>query len=386
MVTDSRMEVPLVDLKAAFEPIRDEVLREFASILDRMQLLLGPNAEAFEREFTEYCGARHGVAVSNGTDALYAALVACGVGPGDEVIAPSHTFFATIEAIVHTGATPVLVDVEPDTLTMDPAEARGAVTDATRAIVPVHLYGHPVDMDPILELARERDLRVIEDAAQAHGAVYKGRRCGSLGDAASFSFYFTKNLGAVGEAGFVTANDPAIAEKVRLLRHHGHTSKFEHALFGHNLRMDELQAAFLRIRLRDLDRALDRRRANASLYTELFSGSAVATLRSRPETTPVHHLYPIRVADRDGLIAYLSDWGIGTGIHYPVPTHRQPALENQPHRCHSMAVTDIAAGEIVSIPMYPELSEDQIRYVAKRVLEFAHGGRGASSAPNDLTA
>ncbi len=324
--------------------------------------------------------------MSNGTDALYAALVASGVGPGDEFIAPSHTFFATIEAIVHTGATPVLVDVEADTLTMDATEARGAVTEATRAIVPVHLYGHPVDMEPILELARERDLRVVEDAAQAHGAVYKGRRCGSFGDAASFSFYFTKNLGAVGEAGFVTTNEPSVAEKVRLLRHHGHTSKFEHALFGHNLRMDELQAAFLRIRLRDLDCALDRRRANASLYTELFSGSSVKTLCPRPETTPAHHLYPIRVADRDGLIAYLSDWGIGTGIHYPIPTHQQPALESHPHRCHSMVVTDAAVGEIVSVPMYPELTEDQIRYVAKRVLDFAQLGRDASSAPSKSTA
>ena len=275
-----------MDLKAAFEPIRDEVLREFANVLDNMHLLLGPNAVAFEREFTNYCGARHGVAVSSGTDALFAALVACGVGPGDEVIAPSHTFFATIEAIVHTGAIPVLVDVEPGTLTMDPAQAASAVTDATRAIVPVHLYGHPVDMDPILELARERNLRVIEDAAHAHGAVYKGRRCGSFGDAASFSFYYTKNLGAVGEAGFVTSKDAAVAEKVRLLRHHGHTSKFEHALFGHNLRMDELQAAFLRIRLRDLDHALDRRRANASLYAERLSGGAVETLQSRPILCP----------------------------------------------------------------------------------------------------
>jgi len=374
------MEVPLVDLKAAFKPIRDEVLREFTNVLDEMHLLLGPNSEAFEREFTDYCGAQHGVAVSSGTDALYAALVACGLGPGDEVLAPSHTFFAPIEALVHTGAMPVFVDVEANTLTMDPAQARSAVTDATRAIVPVHLYGHPVDMDPILELARERNLRVIEDAAQAHGAAYKGRRCGSFGDAASFSFYFTKNLGAVGEAGFVTTNDPDIAEKVRLLRHHGHTSKFEHALFGHNLRMDELQAAFLRIRLRGLDHALDRRRANASLYSELLAGSAVETLRSRPDTVPGHHLYPIRVADRDGLIAYLSDWGVGTGIHYPIPTHLQPALKYQPHRCHSMAVTDAAVGEIVSIPIYPELSESQIGYVAKRVLEFTRDGRRVGRA------
>jgi len=380
------MEVPLVDLKAAFAPIRDEVMREFANILDRMQLMLGPNTEAFESEFTAYCGAPAGVAVSNGTDALYAALVACGIGPGDEVIAPSHTFFATIEAIFHTGATPVLVDVENDTLTMDPDAARAAVTGATRAIVPVHLYGHPAEMDPIVELAREHGLRVVEDAAQAHGALYRDRRCGNLGDAASFSFYFTKNLGAVGEAGFVTTRDPAVAERVRLLRHHGHTSKFEHAIVGHNFRMDELQAAFLRIRLRNLDRALDRRRANAALYTKLFEDTGVATLRARPDTTPAHHLFPVRIPDRDGLIAYLSEWGIGTGIHYPIPAHRQRALEGRNYRCHSMTVTEAAVDEIVSLPMYPELTEDQIHYVAQRVIEFSRDGRTARSAPKRRSA
>jgi dTDP-4-amino-4,6-dideoxygalactose transaminase len=370
------MVVPLVDLRASFRPIRDEVLREFGEILERMNLLLGPNAEAFEREFAEYCGVPQGIAVSNGTDALFAALSACGVGAGDEVIAPAHTFFATIEAIVHTGATPVLVDVEPDTLTIDPDEVRKAVTPATRAIVPVHLYGHPADMGPILELAREHDLRVVEDAAQAHGATYKGRRCGSMGDAAGFSFCFTKNLAAVGEGGFVTTRDEAVAERIRLLRHHGHVSKFEHAIVGRNLRIDELQAAVLRIRLRGLDDALERRRAHARRYDELFANTGVRTLTARPDCAPVHHIYPLRVPNRDALIQHLGDRGIGTGIHYPIPAHRQPALKTHPHRQHPMTVTDEACRELVSIPMYPDLTDEQIDYVAGHVLDFTERGAG----------
>jgi dTDP-4-amino-4,6-dideoxygalactose transaminase len=373
------MVVPLVDLRASFRPIRDEVMREFGEILDRMNLLLGPNTEAFEREFAEYCGAPQGVAVSNGPDALFAALFACGIGAGDEVIAPAHTFFATIEAIVHTGATPVLVDVEPDTLTIDPQEVRKAVTRATRAVVPVHLYGHPADMDPILALAREHHLRVIEDAAQAHGATYKGRRCGSLGDAGCFSFYVTKNLAAVGEGGFVTARDGEVAERVRLLRHHGHVSKFEHAIVGRNLRMDELQAAVLRIRLRGLDEALERRREHARRYDELFANSSVRTLTQRPDCVAVHHLYPLRVASRDALIRHLGDCGIGTGIHYPIPAHRQPALEPHPNRQHSMTVTEEACRELVSIPMYPDLTDEQIDYVAGHVLDFTEHSDGSGA-------
>ena len=216
------MVVPLVDLRAGAVAVREEVLREFGHVLDDMQLLLGPSVRAFEREFAAFCEVEHGVAVSSGTDALLAALLACGVGPGDEVIAPSLTFFATIEAIVHAGAIPVLVDVEPETLTIDPREVRAAITRATRAVMPVHLYGHPADMDSIVAVAREYGLLVIEDAAQAHGARYAGRRCGAIGDAGCFSFYFTKNLGAFGEGGFVTTGDAAVAERLRRLRHHGH--------------------------------------------------------------------------------------------------------------------------------------------------------------------
>jgi len=364
------MKVPLVDLHAAFLPVKDQVFREFERILEGMQLFQGPNAVAFEEEFAGYCGAPHGMGVGNGTDAVFAALVACGVGPGDEVIAPAHTFFATLEAIVHTGATPVLVDVEPGTLTLDPEAAREAVTDATRAILPVHLYGQAADMDPLLALAAEHGLRVVEDAAQAHGARYKGRRCGSLGDAAAFSFYFTKNLGAVGEGGFVTARDPEVAEKVRLLRHHGHVSKFEHAVVGYNLRLDELQAAVLRAKLPRLDEANARRRAWAARYDELFAGSPVRIPTCREGNEHVYHVYAARVPLRDELALRLAERGVGTGIHYKVPGHLQPALKHHPHRAHAMDHTVEACRELISLPMYPELTDEQVRYVAEQVLEF----------------
>lgn len=366
--------VPLVDLRAGFEPIRAEVLREFESVLDGMQLMLGPQQRAFEEEFARYCGVAHGVALSSGTDALLAALLACGVGAGDEVICPSHTFFATVEAIVHTGAVPVLVDVEADTLTLDPERVRDAVGPATRAIVPVHLYGHSADMDPILEIARQHGLRVIEDAAQAHGARYKGRRCGSLGDVGCFSFYFTKNLGAFGEGGFAATGDPELAERMRLLRHHGHTSKFEHQLVGYNLRMDELQAAVLRLKLPHLDRANTQRREAAERYRRALEGLAITLPSTRAACENVHHVYPIRVRERDALIEHLSEHGIGTGIHYKIPAHRQPALRAHPHRHGVLEITDRACAELVSLPMYPDLTAEQTAYVAEHVREFLVGG------------
>ena len=364
------MNVPLVDLRAAFAPVKEQVFRDFESILDGMQLFHGPHTQAFETEFAAYCGSAHGLAVSNGTDALFAALLACGVGPGDEVIAPAHTFFATIEAIVHTGATPVLADVERDTFTIDPAAVRSLLSERTRAIVPVHLYGQCADMDPLLEIARERGLRVVEDAAQAHGAVYKGRRAGSLGDAASFSFYFTKNLGGVGEGGFITTNDAKLAEQVRLLRHHGHVSKFEHAIVGYNLRLDELQAAVLRAKLPGLDAGNDQRRAHAAHYARLFKGSAVQVPVCRPGNEHVYHVYAVRTPRRDELADHLAQRGVGTGIHYKNPGHLQPALRSVPHRAGDMKVTIEACRELISLPMYPQLSAEQIEYVAAQVLEF----------------
>jgi dTDP-4-amino-4,6-dideoxygalactose transaminase len=362
--------IPLVDLRASWLAIREELLREFARVLDGMELLLGPEQRAFEAEFAAYCGAAHGVALSNGTDALRVALLACGIGPGDEVICPSHTFFATVEAVLQTGATAVLADVEEGTLTLDPDAARDCLSPATRALVPVHLYGHPADMEALLALAAERGLRVVEDAAQAHGARHHGRRCGSLGDAASFSFYFTKNLGAFGEAGFVTARDEGVAERVRLLRHHGHVSKFEHAIVGSNLRMDELQAVVLRIKLRRLDAGNARRRAIAARYAELLADCPVRLPRTRPGCEPVFHVYAIRSRERDALAARLAREGIATGIHYRTPAHRQPALAKEAHRCGRLDVTEQACEELLSLPIYPELTDEQVERVARAVREF----------------
>ena len=376
MASDSGLPViPLVDLRAAFAPVREQAMREFEAILDRMDLFLGPNLRAFETEFAAYCGVAHGIGVSNGTDAVFAALKACGVGPGDEVIAPAHTFFATIEAIVHTGAMPVLVDAEPDCLTIDVSQIRVAITSATKAIVPVHLYGHPADMDPIVEVARQHGLWVVEDAAQAHGARYKGRRCGSLGDVAAFSCYMTKNLGAVGEAGFIGTSNVELAERVRLLRHHGHVSKFEHRICGYNLRMDELQAAVLRLKLPGLDAGNRRRREIAAAYSARFAGSPVRVLASKPQAEPAFHVFAIRVPERDALRDALTEQGIETGIHYLVPGFRQPALQTVPHRHLDMQVTEDACRELLSLPIYPSLTDEQVDYVASAVLGFFEEGR-----------
>lgn len=365
------MFVPLVDLRASLRPIKEALFGQFEEILDGMRLHLGPNVEAFEREFAAYCDVGDGVAVSSGTDALYAALRACGIGRGDEVIAPSLTFFATIEAIIHTGAVPVLVDVDRESLTIDSDAVRTAITKATKAILPVHLHGHPAEMDAINQIAKEFHLYVIEDAAQAHGARYKGRLCGSMGDCGCFSFYFTKNLGAFGEGGFVTTSDPELAHQIRLLRNHGHVSKFEHAIVGHNFRMDELQAAVLRLKLPDLDRANERRRQLADRYRQRLAGNDLLMPGCRDGCQCIYHMFPVRTHCRDELCDYLEANSIGTGIHYKIPAHRQVALRKHPHRVvGTMHVTETACNELLSIPIYPELTDEQFEYVADHVRRF----------------
>ena len=362
-------KVPLVDLRAALAPIRAELFEQFGAILDRMQLYLGPQVTRFESEFAAFCQVAHGISVSSGTDALFVALRACGIGPGDEVVVPSLTFFATIEAICHTGATPVFCDVEPDQLTIDVSRIPAALSPATRAIVPVHLYGHPARMDPILQIAGAHGLRVIEDAAQAHGALDRQRRCGSMSTAASFSFYFTKNLGGLGEGGFVTTNDAEVAERARLLRNHGHVSKFEHGLVGHNFRMDELQAAVLRLKLRTLEKDNQRRRQLAANYARRLDHPNIQVLGISSDCEPVHQVYPIRVQQRDRLRALLEANGIETGIHYKIPAHRQPAMKQHPHRCGAMPVTDEVCDQLLSIPMYAQLTDRQQTQVIDQVLQ-----------------
>lgn len=358
------MEIPFVDLKAQYATIEEEIMAGFREALAGMNLLLGPNVRAFEAEFAEYCQARYALGVANGTDALVLALKACGVGPGDEVITVSHSFIATAEAITSLQAIPVYVDVDPVTYTLDPAKLPAALTPRTRAIVPVHLYGQMADMDPIMEFAQQHGLVVIEDACQAHGAEYKGRRAGSIGDAAAFSFYMGKNLGAYGDAGAVTTNSKAVADHIRLLRDHGSASKYEHVEMGVNSRLDELQAVVLRVKLPYLDAWNEARRRHADTYRRLLEESYVTTPEEASYAKHIYHLFVVQVDQRDRVREILDDHGIATGIHYPTPIHQQAASRGCGRVAGSLAVTETIAGRILSLPMYAELELEQSEFVA----------------------
>ncbi len=364
------MNIPLVDLRAQYDSIKPEIDDAIRRAVESFHFILGPEASAFEEEFARYVNARGAVAVGSGTAALHLALLACGVGAGDEVITTPHTFIATAEAISHTGARPVFVDIDPVTYNLDPNLVEDAITDRTRVILPVHLYGQPADLDPLLEIARRRGLYLIEDAAQAHGAEYRGRRCGSIGDLACFSFYPGKNLGAYGDAGAVTGNDADLLERVRLLRDHGRTTKYEHQEIGYGERMDAIQAAVLRVKLRCLEDWTERRRAAARAYTGLLGGTDVATPVESDDVRHVYHLYVVRSPRRDALQEHLRREGIGASIHYPLPLHRQPAYTRL-GISGTFPQTDRAASEVLSLPMYPELTKDQIHRVAERVRAFA---------------
>lgn len=364
------MKVPLVDLRATYLPIRKKIHESFDAILDKMGLFLGENVQAFETEFAEYCGADFGLGCSNGTDALTLALSAFDFEPGFEVIVPSHTFFATIESVVHAGGVPVMVDIDPKTYTMDPDRMAAAVTPKTKAVVPVHLYGQPADLDPILRTARGHGLKVIEDAAQAHGARYKGRTAGGLTDAAAFSFYYTKNLGAFGEAGFVTASDPQVFERMKLLRHHGHATKFEHTLIGFNMRIDELQAAVLRAKLPGLDANNAKRRQIAKRFDDAFANLDVVTPFVADYAEPNYHCYVIQTERRDEFVHHLDECGVGTGIHYKQPAHLQPAMKNVPHRAMPLPVTEAVCTRCLTLPCYPELTDEQCAHVVASVQKF----------------
>ncbi len=363
-------QVPLVDLRAAYLPIRQQVSDAFEAIFDKMGLFLGDNVQAFEAEFTEYCQADFGLGCSSGTDAATLALEAFDFKPGFEAIVPAHTFFATIESVVHAGGVPVMVDIDPKTYCMDPERVESAITRQTAVVMPVHIYGQPADVDPIVRMARDRKLKVIEDAAQAHGARYKGRPAGSLADAAAFSFYFTKNLGALGEAGFVTAKDEKVFERMKLLRHHGHHSKFEHTLIGYNMRIDELQAAVLRAKLPGLDANNAQRRRIAARYNEAFSELDMVTPYAAPYAGHNYHCYVIQTDRRDELSHHLSECNIGTGIHYKTPAHRQPALRSVPHRAMPLEVTESLCARCLTLPCYPELTDQQIEHVIDSVGRF----------------
>jgi dTDP-4-amino-4,6-dideoxygalactose transaminase len=341
-------------------------------VLDGGRYILGDEVKAFESEFAGYLGAAHAVGVGNGTDALELALAAVGVGKGDEVVTVSHTAVATVAAIEHLGAVPVLVDIDPATFTMDPAAIEAAVTPRTRAIVPVHLYGQPADLAPIAEVARRRGLKLVEDCAQAHGARYHGKRVGSFGDAAAFSFYPTKNLGAIGDGGAVVTSDDEVAKRARLLREYGWAERYVSHLAGWNTRLDELQAAVLRVKLRALDADNEKRAKLAAVYDAGLAGlPGLATPMTRAGSTHVHHLYVVRSAKRARLVEGLRARGIGTGIHYPVPVHLQPAYQGRVRCVGPLKATEQAALEVLSLPMFPEVPDEDLHRVVAAAREGA---------------
>lgn len=369
-------KIKLVDLYSHYEPHKADILSAIEEVLEGMHLYLGENTYRLEEEFAGFCQTRHGIAVGSGTDAVHLALRACGVVPGDEVITVPNTFFATVEAIVLAGAKPVFVDIDPQTYNMDPAFIEAAITPRTRAIVPVHLYGQPADMKPILKIAKKHGLRVIEDACQAHGAEYDGRRAGSLGDAAAFSFYCAKNLGAFGEAGMVVTNDREIATSIQMLRDHGSNERYHHAMYGGNWRIDEVQAAILRVKLPHLDEANTRRRAWAFEYKRSLEGLREVELPNEEiYAQHVYHLFVIKTRQRDELRAWLGERGIETGIHYPVPLHLQEACADLGLPAGSFPNAEESAEQILSLPMFPELTIDQVGYVCQTIRDFFHQGR-----------
>jgi dTDP-4-amino-4,6-dideoxygalactose transaminase len=355
--------IPLVGLFDQYQTIKSEIDAAIENIITKSAFIGGEEVRRFESEFAAFCEARACVGVGNGTDALYLTLRALGIGPGDEVITVAHTFIATSEAISMTGASPIFIDITEDTMLMNPALIEPAITPRTKAIVPVHLYGQSCDMDTIMEIARRHGLKVVEDAAQAHGGKWRGQRVGSIGDAATFSFYPGKNLGAFGDAGAVVSQDEALIEKIRMLANHGRLEKYTHKMEGVNSRLDGLQAAILRVKLRHLDGWNRKRRAHADFYLESLSQSEARPQAVNPNAEPVWHLFVVRVQDREALQQRLKDAGIATGVHYPVPLHVQPAYESRQIPLGSLPVTEAAASEVVSLPMYPELSQEQLESI-----------------------
>jgi dTDP-4-amino-4,6-dideoxygalactose transaminase len=360
------MKVPFLDLKAQYESIRDEVAVAIQQVLDRTAFASGPFVAQFEKEFAAFCTTQHAIGVGSGTEALWLALLGLGIGPGDEVITTPNTFIATAEAISYCGAKPVFVDVDETTYNMDPGLLEAAITPRTKAVIPVHLFGQMADMDPIVEIARRRKLFVVEDASPAHGAEYKGKLAGSIGDAGCFSFYPGKNLGAYGEAGAVVTNNGSLDQKIRMLRDHGQAKKYHHTYIGWNARMDGIQGAILSVKLKRLPEWTEARRRNARIYDKLLQGvQGVVPPKEAAYGKHVYHLYAVRVAERDRLIAALAEKEVFCGIHYPIPVHLLEAYSSLGLRKGSFPVAEKSASGFVSLPMFPELTPEQIDFVAE---------------------
>jgi dTDP-4-amino-4,6-dideoxygalactose transaminase len=363
------MHVSFDALERQHDAIKDEVLDSVNKVLESGKYILGENVRGFELEFADFCDTRYSVGISSGTAALQLALLACGVTPGDEVITAAHTYIATVFAISYTGAKPVLIDVDPDTFTLDTGQLKKSITSKTRAIIPVHLYGQCADMDEVLEVARKHDIKVVEDAAQAHGATHRGRKAGSMGDIGCFSFYPVKNLGACGDGGAVTTNSEELYQKVRMLRYMGQREKYTNLTVGFQERLDEIQAAILRVKLTQLFDWNERRRKWAEFYTTLLSDSVVAIPDTKEGNGHVWHLYVIKVKDRDAVREKLKERGIETQIHYPRAVHQQPAYHHLGYGGGSFPVTETLIQEILSLPMHPFLREEEVRYVAETIIE-----------------
>ncbi len=362
--------IPLVDLKTQYESIKHEIDNAIADVVNSCQFILGEQVERFETDFAAYCQTRFAFGVNSGTSALHLALLAAGVGPGDEVITVSHTFVATVAAICYTGATPVLVDIDPHTCNIDPAKIEAAITTRTKVVMPVHLYGSCADMDPIRDIARRHNLTLIEDAAQAHGAEYKGQRAGSMGDLACFSFYPGKNLGAYGEGGAVVTNNEKYVEVIRQLRDQGQSEKYHHARVGYNYRMEALQGAVLGVKLKHLDDWNRARREHELVYRRELADVGLRLLREASGGKSVHHIFPLFSERRDELRAHLHAAGISTGVHYPIPVHLQPAYRALGYNVGDLPQTERACLEVLSLPLYAELSNETVMQIAGLVQQF----------------
>jgi dTDP-4-amino-4,6-dideoxygalactose transaminase len=362
------MQVPFLNLRLAHEPLREELIAAIQEVIDTSAFAGGPFVAKFEDDFAAFCRTASAIGLGNGTDALWLSLLAMGIGPGDEVITVPSTFLATAEAISFTGARPVFVDIDERTYTLNPEALEAAITLRTKAIIPVHLFGQVADMDPIMAVARKHGLYVIEDACQAHGAEYKGRAAGSMGDTGCFSFYPGKNLGAIGEAGAVVTNNAELKQKVQMLRDHGQNRKYHHAAIGWNARMDGIQAAALRIKLRGLPAGNAARCEHARHYDQLLGGiDGLIIPKTAPSRTHVFHIYAVRIQQRDSVLQTLAGRGIACGIHYPIPVHLQEAYRFLGYSRGSFPVAEHCADEFLSLPMFPELTPDQVEYVGREV-------------------